>query len=130
MHWLIQLLVSPYYVSAAGGNYFRFFNSWQYWHDKYHAGSVTKSTDEIGIWMTIDARGRNILLQFLIKAIAISVIVCLIGLPIGTGGAVYAINCTSAAVVISGQFMLLAFSVVTGVSIFFGFYPAKKSYTP
>jgi putative ABC transport system permease protein len=89
--------------------------------------SVTERTREIGIRMAIGARERDILLQFLLEAIVISIVGCLIGLFIGIGGAVLANKLTQAAVVISGQSVLLAFSVAASVGVFFGFYPARKA---
>ena len=89
--------------------------------------SVTERTREIGIRMAIGARERDILLQFLLEAIVISIVGCLIGLFIGIGGAVLANKLTQAAVVISGQSVLLAFGVAASVGVFFGFYPARKA---
>lgn len=89
--------------------------------------SVTERTREIGIRMAIGARERDILLQFLLEAIVISIVGCLIGLFIGIGGAVLANKLTQAAVVISGQSVFLAFSVAASVGVFFGFYPARKA---
>ena len=89
--------------------------------------SVTERTREIGIRMAIGARERDILLQFLLEAIVISIVGCLIGLFIGVGGAILVNTLTDAAVVISGQSVVLAFSVAATVGIFFGFYPARKA---
>ena len=89
--------------------------------------SVTERTREIGIRMAIGARERDILLQFLLEAIVISIVGCLIGLFIGVGGAVLVNMLTDAAVVISGQSVILAFSVAATVGVFFGFYPARKA---
>ena len=89
--------------------------------------SVTERTREIGIRMAIGARERDILLQFLLEAIVISIVGCLIGLFIGVGGAVLVNTLTDAAVVISGQSVVLAFSVAATVGVFFGFYPARKA---
>ncbi len=89
--------------------------------------SVTERTREIGIRMAIGARERDILLQFLLEAIVISIVGCLIGLFIGVGGAVLVNVLTDAAVVISGQSVVLAFSVAATVGVFFGFYPARKA---
>ena len=89
--------------------------------------SVTERTREIGIRMAIGARERDILLQFLLEAIVISVIGCLIGLFLGVTGAILVNKLTQAAVVISGNSVMIAFAVAASVGIFFGFYPAKKA---
>ena len=89
--------------------------------------SVTERTREIGIRMAIGARQRDILTQFLLEAIIISIAGCLIGLLLGIGGAVAVNALTKTAVVISGSSVLVAFGVAAGVGIFFGFYPAQKA---
>lgn len=89
--------------------------------------SVTERTREIGIRMAIGARERDILLQFLLEAIVISVIGCLIGLVLGIGGAMLVNKLAQAAVVISANSILIAFAVAASVGIFFGFYPARKA---
>ena len=67
------------------------------------------------------------LTQFLLEAIIISVVGCLIGLAIGIGGAVLINRLTDTPVVISGSTVLVAFSVAAATGIFFGFYPARKA---
>ncbi len=89
--------------------------------------SVTERTREIGIRMAIGARERDILLQFLLEAIMISVAGCLIGLLLGVGGALLIQALTSFTVAISVSSVLLSFGVAAVVGIFFGFYPAKKA---
>ncbi|TXG88511.1 MAG: FtsX-like permease family protein [Rhodocyclaceae bacterium] len=89
--------------------------------------SVTERTREIGIRMAIGARQRDILTQFLLEAIIISIAGCLIGLLLGIGGAIAVNAATKTAVVISGSSVLVAFGVAAGVGIFFGFYPARKA---
>ena len=89
--------------------------------------SVTERTREIGIRMAIGARQRDILTQFLLEAIIISVAGCLIGLLLGVGGAVLVNKLARTAVVISGSSVLVAFGVAAGIGVFFGFYPAKKA---
>ncbi|MDQ5880042.1 MAG: putative transport system permease protein [Pseudomonadota bacterium] len=89
--------------------------------------SVTERTREIGIRMAIGARQRDILSQFLLEAIIISIAGCLIGLLLGIGGAILVNMLAKTAVVISGSSVLVAFGVAAGIGVFFGFYPAKKA---
>ena len=89
--------------------------------------SVTERTREIGIRMAIGARQKDILTQFLLEAIMISVAGCLIGLVLGIGGALLINAITDMAIVISGGSVLVAFAVAAGVGVFFGFYPARKA---
>jgi putative ABC transport system permease protein len=89
--------------------------------------SVTERTREIGIRMAIGAREKDILLQFLLAAIIISVVGCFIGLLLGIGGALLVNLLTGTMVIISGSSVVVAFSVAATVGIFFGFYPARKA---
>jgi putative ABC transport system permease protein len=89
--------------------------------------SVTERTREIGIRMAIGARERDILLQFLLEAIMISIVGCLIGIVIGVSGAILVSVFTQAEVIISSASVLIAFSVAASIGVFFGFYPARKA---
>ena len=89
--------------------------------------SVTERTREIGIRMAIGARGRDILLQFLLEAIIISVIGCLIGVLLGVGGALVVEQLSGMAVVVTASAILMAFAVAASVGVFFGYYPARKA---
>jgi putative ABC transport system permease protein len=89
--------------------------------------SVTERTREIGIRVAIGARQRDILTQFLLEAIIISLIGCVVGVIFGVGAAVAANLLARVAVVMTGGAILLAFLVAAAVGIFFGFYPANKA---
>ena len=89
--------------------------------------SVTERTREIGIRMAIGARGKDILLQFLLEAIIISVIGCLIGVILGVGGALAVSKASGMAVLITTTSIVIAFAVAAAVGIFFGWYPARKA---
>lgn len=89
--------------------------------------SVTERTREIGIRMAIGARQGDILLQFLLEAIMISIVGCLIGIAIGVGGAVLVGVFTQAEIIISSDSVLIAFSVAASIGVFFGFYPARMA---
>jgi putative ABC transport system permease protein len=89
--------------------------------------SVTERTREIGIRMAIGARRRDILLQFLLEAIIVSVVGCFIGVLLGVGGALLVTQTTGTYVVVTAASVLLAFLVAAAVGVFFGFYPARKA---
>ena len=89
--------------------------------------SVTERTREIGIRMAIGARQKDILAQFLLEAIMISITGCLIGLLLGIGGALLVNAVTDMVIVISGAAVVIAFAVAAGVGVFFGYYPARKA---
>jgi putative ABC transport system permease protein len=89
--------------------------------------SVTERTREIGIRLAIGAKGRDVLLQFLVEAIVISLLGGGIGIALGFGMAELATRVWEfpTAVPPNAVVMAFGFSAVTG--IFFGFYPARKA---
>jgi putative ABC transport system permease protein len=89
--------------------------------------SVTERTREIGIRMAIGARGKDVLLQFLLEAVMISIIGCFIGVLLGIGGALLVQQITGLGVVVTVLSIVLAFGVAAAVGIFFGWYPARKA---
>ena len=89
--------------------------------------SVTERTREIGVRMAIGARRRDILLQFLLEAVMISVIGGLIGVAFGAWGAYGVAMGLGMEVELSGRAMLVAFGVAAATGIFFGFYPARRA---
>jgi putative ABC transport system permease protein len=89
--------------------------------------SVTERTREIGIRMAIGARGRDILLQFLIEAITLSVIGGIVGIASGFGVSKLIAAQTSWPTLVPSEWVVCAFFVSAAVGIFFGFYPARKA---
>jgi putative ABC transport system permease protein len=89
--------------------------------------SVTERTREIGIRMAVGARGRDILYQFLIEALVLSLIGGLIGIVIGVGSSKLISQFFKWPTLISINALFLSFSFAGGVGIFFGFYPARKA---
>jgi len=89
--------------------------------------SVTERTREIGIRMAVGARGRDILYQFLIEALVLSLIGGLIGIVIGVGASKLISQFFKWPTLISINALFLSFSFAGGVGIFFGFYPARKA---
>ena len=89
--------------------------------------SVTELTREIGLRMSVGARGVDILSQFLIEAILISITGGLIGVIIGCGASFMIKTIAHWPVFIQPWSVLLSFLVCTVTGVFFGWYPAKKA---
>ena len=89
--------------------------------------SVTERTREIGLRMSIGAKGIDILAQFLIESILISVTGGLIGVVLGVGSALVVNIVAHFPIYIQPWSVLLSFFVCTVTGIFFGWYPAKKA---
>ena len=89
--------------------------------------SVTERTREIGLRMSVGARGVDILSQFLIEAILISITGGLIGVIIGCGASWVVKFVAHWPVFIQPWSVLLSFAVCTITGIFFGWYPAQKA---
>ena len=89
--------------------------------------SVTERTREIGIRMSIGARGRDILLQFLVEAVVLSMAGGLIGVIMGIGSSNLISKLAGWPTVVAASSVGLAFLFAAGVGIFFGFYPARKA---
>jgi putative ABC transport system permease protein len=88
--------------------------------------SVTERTREIGIRMAVGARSRDILLQFLLEAVMISIVGALIGLVLGGGGALAVEMVLEFPVVLTPASVVLSVAVAVAVGVCFGFYPAWK----
>jgi putative ABC transport system permease protein len=89
--------------------------------------SVTERTREIGIRMSIGARSRDILFQFLIEATVLSLFGGLLGVGLGVGSS-YIISSTAGwPVLVSGFSVGLSSFFAAAIGVFFGFYPARKA---
>ncbi len=91
--------------------------------------SVTERTREIGLRMSIGAKGIDILAQFLIESILISVTGGLIGVVFGVGAALVVNGVAHFPIYIQPWSVILSFAVCTVTGVFFGWYPAKKGST-
>ncbi|WP_300814681.1 ABC transporter permease [uncultured Bacteroides sp.] len=89
--------------------------------------SVTERTREIGLRMSVGARGIDILSQFLIEAVLISITGGIIGVVIGCGASFIVKNVAHWPIYIQSWSVLLSFAVCTVTGVFFGWYPAKKA---
>ena len=89
--------------------------------------SVTERTREIGLRMSVGARGVDILSQFLIEAILISITGGIIGVIIGCGASWIVKSVAHWPIFIQPWSVFLSFAVCTVTGVFFGWYPAKKA---
>ncbi len=89
--------------------------------------SVTERTREIGIRMAVGAKGRDILFQFLIESLVLSLIGGTLGIGIGVAGTLILSTFTQWPTLFSIKAILLAFLFAGSVGVFFGFYPARKA---
>jgi putative ABC transport system permease protein len=89
--------------------------------------SVTERTKEIGLRMSIGARGKDILLQFLMEAVLISVTGGIIGVILGIASSQVVTLTLKWPTIISESSVLLSFFVCAITGIFFGYYPAQKA---
>jgi putative ABC transport system permease protein len=89
--------------------------------------SVTERTREIGLRLAVGARGRDILLQFLVEAMLISLVGGLIGVALGIGVSAILANAQGWAVKVSVSSVAVAFAFSAATGIFFGWWPARKA---
>jgi putative ABC transport system permease protein len=89
--------------------------------------SVTERTREIGIRLAVGATPFDVLTQFLIEAVVLSLLGGVIGITLGMGAAVGLAYLANWPVIIEPDIILLAFGVSAAVGIFFGYYPALKA---
>ena len=89
--------------------------------------SVTERTREIGLRMAVGAQSRDILVQFVIESVALSLLGGAIGIALGVGGSVIAAEMAGWQLILSPAAIALAIGFSAGVGIFFGYYPALKA---
>jgi len=89
--------------------------------------SVTERTREIGLRMAVGARTRDILGQFLVEAVTLSLIGGLIGVALGMGTSLAIAEFAGWRISISPQAIALAVAFAFVIGVFFGFYPARKA---
>ena len=89
--------------------------------------SVTERTREIGIRLAVGAHGRDVLMQFLIEAIILSLLGGTLGIALGIGCSQLIPKLLGWPVQISFFWILLSFSISGIIGVFFGFYPARKA---
>jgi putative ABC transport system permease protein len=89
--------------------------------------SVTERTREIGIRMAIGARGSDVLTQFLIESVVMSLLGGIIGLGFGYGGAALLAKLAGWSVSTPLSAVAIAVTFSAAVGVFFGYYPARKA---
>jgi putative ABC transport system permease protein len=89
--------------------------------------SVTERTREIGLRMAVGARGRDILAQFLIEAVTLSLIGGIAGITFGLAGSRAISYFAEWRTLVAPQAIAVAFFFAAAIGIFFGFYPARKA---
>jgi putative ABC transport system permease protein len=89
--------------------------------------SVTERTREIGIRMAIGAKGRDILTQFLVEALTLSIAGGVIGIVLGVGASRLLAWKANWNIALPPESILLAFGFSAAIGVFFGFYPARKA---
>jgi putative ABC transport system permease protein len=89
--------------------------------------SVTERTREIGLRMSVGARGRDVLLQFLVEAVVLSLAGGLVGIGLGIAFSNGVTRFLQWPTEVSAQAVGIAFGFAAAIGIFFGFYPARKA---
>ena len=89
--------------------------------------SVTERTREIGLRLAVGARARDILTQFLVEAVTLSLIGGMIGIALGVGASMLISYFAEWSTLISGSAILMAFAFAAMTGVFFGYYPARKA---
>jgi putative ABC transport system permease protein len=89
--------------------------------------SVTERTREIGLRLSVGARDLDVLTQFLIESIVLSLIGGVLGIGLGLAGAYGVSRVMQWSTVVTADAVLMSFGVAAATGVFFGFYPARKA---
>jgi putative ABC transport system permease protein len=89
--------------------------------------SVTERTREIGLRMAVGARGRDILNQFLVEAVTLSLIGGLVGIALGLAASYAVGHFAGWRTEVGAGSVLMAFGFAAAIGVFFGYYPARRA---
>jgi putative ABC transport system permease protein len=89
--------------------------------------SVTERTREIGLRLSVGARDLDVLTQFLVEAVVLSLAGGAIGILVGFGFSYGVSQVMQWSTVVTSESVLLSFGVAAATGVFFGFYPARKA---
>jgi putative ABC transport system permease protein len=89
--------------------------------------SVTERTREIGLRLSIGARDLDVLMQFLVEAVVLSLAGGAVGVLVGLAAAYGVTELLQWPTLVTSQSILLSFGVAAATGVFFGFYPARKA---
>jgi putative ABC transport system permease protein len=89
--------------------------------------SVTERTREIGIRLAIGAQPKDVMFQFLVEAVVLSLLGGIVGILVGAGVAVIQPNVAGWTTVVPWNAIVLSFGVSAAIGMFFGIYPARKA---
>ena len=89
--------------------------------------SVTERTREIGLRLSVGARDIDVLLQFLVEAVVLSVAGGAIGVAVGFAASLTVSRVMGWTAVVTSDAVLMSFGLAAAVGVFFGFYPARKA---
>jgi putative ABC transport system permease protein len=89
--------------------------------------SVTERTREIGLRMAVGARGNDVLIQFLVEAMTLSIVGGMVGVGLGFVASAIVTRMLEWQTVVSGAAIAMAFGTALATGVFFGFYPARRA---